>query len=179
MLCPSNPFDGHTLAESVASVEKTTGVSVNQIYVDKSYRGHNYKGEATVQVASSSNRRVSESMKRRRKRRSAIDPKIGHLKSENRLGRCYLRGLKGDQINVILAAAGSNLRKLLRALAPALKNWLVCWLSMMFWSAKITLFRICERLKVPLRKSLLYSDRNKCSLSYHQMPLTSFSGTTT
>ncbi|MCY2976074.1 MAG: hypothetical protein NTW52_15570 [Planctomycetota bacterium] len=38
MLCPGNPFDGHTLAESVASVEKTTGVSVNQIYVDKGYR---------------------------------------------------------------------------------------------------------------------------------------------
>ncbi len=136
MLCPGNPFDGHTLAESVATVEKTTGVSVNQIYVDKGYRGRNYKGEATVHIAGSSNRGVSESMKRRRKRRSAIEPKIGHLKSENRLGRCYLRGLKGDQINVILAAAGSNVRKLLRALAPALKNWLVCWLSMTFGQRK-------------------------------------------
>jgi IS5 family transposase len=140
MLCPGNPFDGHTLAESVTSVEKTTGVSVNQIYVDKGYRGHNYKGEATVHIAGSSNRGVSESMKRRRRRRSAIEPKIGHLKSENRLGRCYLRGLKGDQINVILAAAGSNLRKLLRALAPALKNWLVCWLSMMFGQRKSPCF---------------------------------------
>lgn len=140
MLCPGNPFDGHTLAESVTSVEKTTGVSVNQIYVAKGYRGHNYKGEATVHIAGSSNRGVSESMKRRRRRRSAIEPKIGHLKSENRLGRCYLRGLKGDQINVILAAAGSNLRKLLRALAPALKKWLVCWLSMMFGQRKSPYF---------------------------------------
>lgn len=140
MLCPGNPFDGHTLSESVTSVEKMTGVSVNQIYVDKGYRGHDYKGDATVHIAGSSNRGVSESMKRRRKRRSAIEPKIGHLKSENRLGRCYLRGLKGDHINVILAAAGSNLRKLLRALAPALKNWLVCWLSMMFGKQKSSRF---------------------------------------
>jgi transposase, IS5 family len=140
MLCPGNPFDGHTLAESVTSVEKTTGESVNQIYVDKGYRGHNYKGEATVHIAGSSNRGVSESMKRRRRRRSAIEPKIGHLKSENRLGRCYLRGLIGDHINVILAAAGSNLRKLLRALAPALKNWLVCWLSIVFGPRKCPCF---------------------------------------
>ncbi len=54
------------------------------------------------------------------KRRSAVEPKIGHLKSDNRMGRCFLKGLVGDEINAILAAAGSNLQKLLRAIAPAL-----------------------------------------------------------
>jgi len=126
-LCTNNPFDGHTLAEAIAGVEKITGVSVTQAYVDKGYRGHNYKGDATVHIAGSSNRGVSTATKKRRRRRSAIEPKIGHMKSENRLGRCYLAGLKGDRINVLLAAAGSNLRKLLRAFAPALKNWLLCW----------------------------------------------------
>jgi transposase, IS5 family len=67
MLCPGNPFDGHTLAASVTSVEKTTGVSVNQLYVDKGYRRHNYKGEATVHIAGSSNHSVRESMKRNRR----------------------------------------------------------------------------------------------------------------
>lgn len=79
-------------------------------------------------------------MKRRRRRRSAIEPKIGYLKSENRLGRYYLRGLKVDQLNVILAAAGCNLRKLQRALAYALKNWLIFWLSMMFGQRKSPCF---------------------------------------
>jgi hypothetical protein len=63
-------------------------------------------------------------MKRRRKRRSAVEPKIGHLKSDHRMQRCFLKGLIGDAINATLAAAGSNLLKLLRALAHALIFWL-------------------------------------------------------
>ena len=64
-----------------------------------------------------------------KQRRSAVEPKIGHLKSENHLGRCFLSGLSGDRVNVLLAAARSNLRKLLRAFAPTPKNWLVSWLE--------------------------------------------------
>jgi IS5 family transposase len=109
--CPNNPFDGHTLAETIAGVEKITRVSVSQTYVDKGYRGHNYKGDAIIHIAGSSNRGVSTTTPKRRRRRSAIEPKISHLKSEYRLGSCYLAGLHGDRINVLLAAAGSNLRK--------------------------------------------------------------------
>lgn len=66
----------------------------------------------------------SRSERRRRRRRSAIEPKIGHLKSDHRLGRCFLARLTGDAINAVLAAAASNLRKLLRRLAAALTSWL-------------------------------------------------------
>ncbi|MBI3834249.1 MAG: hypothetical protein HY287_07970, partial [Planctomycetes bacterium] len=45
---------------------------------------------------------------------------IGHLKSDHRMDRCFLKGLTGDAINAVLAAAGSNLQKLLRRLAAAL-----------------------------------------------------------
>lgn len=128
LLCSGNPFDGHTLASTISSIEKTTGVSVCNAYVDKGYRGHDYQGDATIHIAGHSNRGLSTTMKRRRKRRSAVEPKIGHLKGENRMNRCYLKGLRGDAINVVLAAAGSNLRKLLRAFAPAPKNWLIGWL---------------------------------------------------
>jgi len=127
VLCPGNPYDGHTLSNAIASIEKTTGVRVSNAYIDKGYRGHDYQGEAIIHIAGSSHRGLSTTTKRRRKRRSAVEPKIGHLKNENRLGRCYLKGLVGDAINVVLAAAGSNLRKLLRALAPAPKNWLMAW----------------------------------------------------
>ena len=131
-LCAGNPYDGHTLASAIKHVEQITSVSVSNAYVDKGYRGHDYQGAAQIHIAGSSNRDVTRTMKQRRRRRSAVEPKIGHLKSENRLGRCYLSGLSGDHINVILAAAGSNFRKLLRAFAPALKNWLVCWLGRLF-----------------------------------------------
>ena len=94
-------------------------MTATDAYIDKGYRGHNYEGEAMVHISGSSTRKLTRTMKKRRRRRSAIEPKIGHLKRENRLGRCFLAGLTGDAINVVLAAAGSNLRKLLAALAAA------------------------------------------------------------
>jgi hypothetical protein len=39
------------------------------------------------------------------KRRTAIEPVIGHIKNEHRMGRNYLAGTKGDAINAVLAAA--------------------------------------------------------------------------
>jgi len=125
-LCGGNPYDGHTLAAAMASIEHNTGVGVTDGYVDKGYRGHDYAGAATVHLAGSSTRRLSRTKKKRRKRRSAVEPKIGHLKSDNRMRRCFLKGLVGDAINVVLAAAGSNLQKLLRAFAHALLFWPRC-----------------------------------------------------
>lgn len=128
-LCQGNPYDGHTLATAMASAETNTGVSVTDAYVDKGYRGHDYEGEASVHLAGSSTRKLSRTKKKRRKRRSAVEPKIGHLKSDNRMRRCFLKGLVGDAINAVLAAAGSNLQKLLRAFAHALVFWLTCVFS--------------------------------------------------
>ncbi len=123
-LCEGNPYDGHTLAEALATVERTTQVKVTDAYVDKGYRGHGYEGEATVHLAGSSLRGLSRTKRKRRQRRSAVEPKIGHLKSDHRMRRCFLKGLIGDAINAVLAAAGSNLLKLLRAYAHALILWL-------------------------------------------------------
>ena len=112
-LCEGNPYDGHTLSETLTTVEDVTGVSVTDAYVDKGYRGHGYTGEAEVHIAGQRRKNTTRAERKRRRRRSAIEPKIGHLKSDHRLGRCFLAGLGGDAINAVLAAAGSNLRKLL------------------------------------------------------------------
>lgn len=125
-LCQGNPYDGHTLAKAIATVEQTTGVDVTDAYVDKGYRGHDYNGDATVHLSGSSTRKLTRSQKKRRRRRSAVEPKIGHLKSDNRMRRCFLKGLAGDAVNVVLAAAGSNLRKLLGAMASAIILQLSC-----------------------------------------------------
>jgi IS5 family transposase len=124
-LCPGNPYDGHTLSGTLQQVESITGVAVSEAYVDKGYRGHDYTGTAAIHIAGSSSKHLRPSQRRRRKRRSAIEPKIGHLKSENRMSRCYLKGLIGDATNALLAAAGANLRKLLRLLPCALRRWLL------------------------------------------------------
>ena len=108
LLLPNNPYDGHTLAETLAKVEANTGVALTDVYVDKGYRGHDYEGDATVHLAGSKTKsrgKLTRSERKRRKRRSAIEPKIGHLKSDNRVDRCFLSGLEGDAINIILAAA--------------------------------------------------------------------------
>ena len=123
-LCEGNPYDGHTLAQAIATTEQITQIPVTDCYVDKGYRGHDYQGAASVHLSGSSTRKLTRTQKKRRKRRSAVEPKIGHLKTDNRMGRSFLKGLSGDAINAVLATAGSNLQKLLRAIAHALFFWL-------------------------------------------------------
>ena len=95
------------------TVERVTGVALTDAYVDKGYRGHGYTGVAEVHIAGQRKKNTTRAQRKRKRRRSAIEPKIGHLKSDHRMGRCFLARLCGDAINAVLAAAGSNLRKLL------------------------------------------------------------------
>ncbi len=66
-------------------------------------------------------RRVSEAIKRDLRRRSAVEPCIGHLKSKHRMGRNHLAHAAGDAANAVLAAAGYNFRRLLAWLASLLR----------------------------------------------------------
>ena len=109
---PGNPFDGHTLAAQIAQTERITGVPVERAYVDRGYRGHHADKQRVF--VSGQKRGVTPTIRREIRRRAAIEPVIGHLKSDGHLGRNFLAGATGDAINVILAAAGHNLR-LLRA----------------------------------------------------------------
>ena len=91
--------------------------------VDQGYGGHGYLGSASVHVVRSIPKRATRALRRMLKRRAAIEPTIGHLKSDNRMNRNYLTGREGDKINAVLAAAGYNFRKLLRWLAFAPISW--------------------------------------------------------
>ena len=66
-------------------------------------------------------RRVTRPIRREMKRRAAVEPVIGHVKAEHRMGRNYLKGRGGDRINAVLAAAGYNFSLLLRWLARLLR----------------------------------------------------------
>ena len=92
-----------------------SGVAVARAYADKGYKGHDYEGSARVML-SGRKRGLTPTMKRELKRRSAIEPMIGHAKNDGRLGRNYLLGHDGDRINALLAAAGHNLRLILNKL---------------------------------------------------------------
>jgi IS5 family transposase len=109
---PGNPYDGHTLAAQIAQAERLTGVDIERAYVDRGYRGHD--ADRARVVLSGQKRGLTPTIRRERRRRNAIEPVIGHMKSDGHLGRNFLRGTEGDAANLILAAAGHNLR-LLRA----------------------------------------------------------------
>jgi IS5 family transposase len=111
-----NPYDGHTLDDAILQAENITDFKAKEIYVDRGYRGHNYKGEAEVHIAGRGRKRLKASVRKWLKRRSAIEAVIGHAKTDGRLGRNYLLGREGDEINAILSGCGYNLRKLLKAL---------------------------------------------------------------
>src|ERR1019366_7617226 len=110
-----NPYDGHTLAEQMKQVKSMIGERVGEVHVDMGYRGHDYTGRATVQVDKRSRARTPRTLWRWMKRRAAVEPSIGHLKTEHRLERNRLKGVAGDALNAILSAAAMNFQKLLGA----------------------------------------------------------------
>lgn len=62
-------------------------------------------------------KRLTKAQRKHLRRRPAIEPNIGHLGSDNRMDRCWLKGPTGDAIHAVLCAAGYNIRWLLRAVA--------------------------------------------------------------
>jgi IS5 family transposase len=112
-----NLYDGHTLKQTLDQVERVTGFHPRQAACDLGYRGHNYDGDCSILIANRFRKSVPSSIKRWWKRRSAIEPVIGHLKHEHSMERNSLKGKAGDVINALLSACGYNIRKLLRAIA--------------------------------------------------------------
>lgn len=109
-----NPYDGHTLEASLEQVERMMGWSAEQAYVDLGYRGHGYEGETDVHIVNYRvMKKLTRSARRWFKRRSAIEPIFGHVKSEHRMSRNYLKGIEGDDMNALLCGCGFNMRKLL------------------------------------------------------------------
>jgi len=113
----NNPFDGHTLRGALQQVKRLVGWEAENAYCDKGYKGNPKRlGNTVVHLATRRKKSMKPSEWRWFKRRSAIEPVIGHMKQDNRMDHNYLKGTDGDKMNAILAACGFNLRKLLRAI---------------------------------------------------------------
>jgi IS5 family transposase len=123
---PGNPYDGHTLATVIPDMEALIGNIIARLLTDKGYRGHNAPPEYKFRVFLSGQKRgVTPSIKRELRRRAAVEPIIGHLKAEHRMGRNYLCFRRGDAANAVLAAVGYNFRRLIRWLRPLLRLFLI------------------------------------------------------
>ena len=119
MPLPGNPYDGHTLAWSLAHTRLNTGVPIKTAVVDKGYRGSRAAWPGAEVVIPGQWSRDDAHRQQRRKqlrRRSVIEALIGHMKTDGLLNRNWLKGSTGDAIHMVLCAAGQNLRLILRAI---------------------------------------------------------------
>ena len=114
---PGNPYDGHTLATVIPEMEAhdrhRDRARSRRCRIQGPQRALSHKFRV---YTAGQKRRMTPAIKREMRRRAAIEPVIGHIKNEHRMGRNYLAHQQGDAINAILAAAGYNFRLLL--------NWL-------------------------------------------------------
>lgn len=124
---PGNPYDGHTLKACLDQAQRTSGVAVKEVFVDKGYKGHGCNTDTCKVFISGAKRGITPSIHKRLKRRNAIEPVIGHMKSDGRLARNFLKGTNGDAINALLCAAAHNLRKILNKLRLFLAQWMCVW----------------------------------------------------
>ncbi|MGY4281523.1 hypothetical protein ACVWXO_000743 [Bradyrhizobium sp. LM2.7] len=99
--------------------------TIARIIAEKGYRGHNAPRDHKFRVFISGQKRgVTPNIKRELRRRAAVEPVIGHLKAEHRMGRNYLWLRHGEAANAILAAASYNFRHLIRWLSLLLRRFL-------------------------------------------------------
>jgi len=126
---PGSPYDGHTLKEVLDETEALTGREIERAYVDKGYRGHHASKPHRV-FRSGQKRGVHGQIKRELRRRSAIEAVIGHCKTDGHLGRNFLKGRHGDQINAVMSAVGYNFRLILKWL-----RLLWCKIITAIWAA--------------------------------------------
>jgi transposase, IS5 family len=119
---PGTPYDGHTLAEALEQVEVLTDHRPSLVVVDRGYRGQGVQG--TKVLISGRRRGLTPTLAKLLRRRSAIEPEIGHMKTDGRLARCALKGTLGDAIFAVLCGCGHNIRKTLAYLRALLASLL-------------------------------------------------------
>jgi transposase, IS5 family len=115
-----NPYDGHTLEKVLERAESNSCKKIETAYVDKGYRGHTVRDKNVF--ISGQKKGVTKWIRKQMNRRQAIEPHIGHMKNDGKLGRNYLKGCLGDSINAVLCGIGHNLRIIYNFLFPRRKH---------------------------------------------------------
>lgn len=112
-----NEYDGNTLESSLDQVQKLNKAKLKTATVDRGYRGQKEINGIKIQIPKPFTRKQTEYEKKRLRkahsRRAAIEPVIGHLKADHRLGRNFYKGLVGDSVNILLAAAAYNFKRMM------------------------------------------------------------------
>lgn len=136
-----NVFDGHTVPAVLAQVKRVLGRVPRIGIADRGYRGKSRVNNTQIVIPKPARKNASDEAmalaRKRFRRRAGIEPLIGHLKSDHRLKRNFLKGFEGDQINLLMAAAACNFKKWMRAVLFWLKTSLAT-IAVPFYSHKQT-----------------------------------------
>lgn len=112
-----NDYDGHTLDAALEQQQRLTGHKLKEAFADRGYRGRKEVLGTTIHTPKTFSNKLTKYRKSKLKdgftKRAAIEPKIGHLKADHRLSRNFYKGIKGDNINVMLAAAAMNFKRMM------------------------------------------------------------------
>jgi len=116
---PGNPFDGHTLAEQLEQVRnlyQDIGVAIKTAVADRGCRGVDADNPGVEIIHRGKFKGLTKLQRQWLRRRQAVEPAIGHAKTDHRMDRCWLKGSAGDALHALSCALGYNIRWLIRAL---------------------------------------------------------------
>lgn len=117
--------DSKTIPDALEQYERLNGREAKEVFVDRGYKGIKEYKASCIQVPKP-DKSITKAKRRRHSRRAAIEPVIGHLKQDYRLCRNYLKGILGDNMNVILAAAAMNFKRRINLWrTEAMRCWLL------------------------------------------------------
>ncbi len=102
--------DSKTLPDVLEQYERLNGRQPKEVFVDRGYKGVKQYKDAVILVPKP-DKNITKTQCSKHSKRAAIEPVIGHLKHDYRLCRNYLKGILGDNMNIILAAAAMNFKR--------------------------------------------------------------------
>ncbi|MBC8054228.1 MAG: IS5 family transposase [Sphingobacteriaceae bacterium] len=137
-----NEYDGHTLEIALNQHEKLTGKRAGTAIADRGYRGKTMIGGTVISIPKPFNdKKLSKykqiKMRKAFRRRAAIEPCIGHLKADHRLGRNFYKGIVGDSINLMLAAAAYNFKRMINKWKSSLLGFILNCFRWLQWQYKM------------------------------------------
>jgi IS5 family transposase len=128
--------DSKTIPAVLEQYERLNGRQPKEVFVDRGYRGiKSYK--SSIIYVPTPNKNITRTQRKKHSKRASIEPIIGHLKRDYRLCRNYLKGITGDNINVMLAAAAMNFKRVMNLWrTEAIRRWLLIYkyLVVVYWN---------------------------------------------
>lgn len=114
------PYDGHTIEPLLEQMETGGQKLPKELVYDRGGKGKSEIKGVKISIPSTPRKKDTAYQKQTKRKkfrtRAAIEPIIGHLKTDFRLAKNYFMGETGPQINALLAATAWNMKKMMELL---------------------------------------------------------------